>query len=203
MADAALPIDDHGPAGDHGAPLAATSPVATAVEVPDKHGAGHAEPELLGLVPFQWVSVAMAVLLLIAFGWLKVHRTIAGGLDARIAAIRAALEEASQLRAEAEALRDEYASRSAGLKEEAEAMLDNARKEAETIVAAAEQRSADMIARRERMAQDKIAAAERQALADLQARAATAATAAAAALIAARHDAAADALLADQAIAQI
>ncbi len=174
------------------------------IEVSDDHGgATHAEPELLGLVPFQWVSIAMFVLLLIAFLGAKVHRTIAGGLDNKIKAIRDNLDEAKQLRAEAEALREEYAAKIAGAEKDAEAMLDNARREADGIVAKAEEDTAAMVARRERMAQDKIAAAERQALADLRARAADASTAAAARLIAKNHDAAADKALADEMIANL
>lgn len=173
------------------------------VEAAHGDGVPHAEPELLGLVPFQWVSIAMFVLLLVAFAGLKVHKTLAGGLDSRIAAIKANLEEAKQLRAEAEALREEYAAKIAGAEKDAEAMLDNARREAEGIVAKAEEDTAAMVARRERMATHKIAAAERQALADLRARAADASTAAAATLIAAKHDAEADEALADEVIANI
>lgn len=173
------------------------------IEVADDHAeAGtHAEPELLGFAPFQWVSIAMAVLLLFAFLGAKVHKTIAGGLDNKIAAIKANLEEARQLRNEAEALREEYAAKIAGAEKDAEAMLENARREADGIVARAEEDTAAMIARRERMAQDKIASAERQALADLRARAADASTAAAAQLIGQNHDAAADKALADEVIA--
>lgn len=175
------------------------------IEVADAHGGAgvHAEPELLGFAPFQWVSVAMAVLLLIAFGWAKVHKVLASGLDGKIAAIKANLDEAKALRAEAEALREEYATKIANAEADAEAMLENARREADGIVAKAQEDTAAMVARRERMATDKIAAAERQAVAELKARAADASTAAAAALIADQHDAAADKALADEAIASI
>lgn len=175
------------------------------IEVPDEHGeaAVHAEPTLLGLQPFQWVSVAMAVLLLIAFLGAKVHKAIGSGLDNKIKAIRDNLDEAKQLRAEAEALREEYAAKIAGAEKDAEAMIDNARREAEGIVAKAEEDTSAMVARRERMAQDKIAAAERQALAELRAKAADASTAASAQLIRAKHDAAADKALADDVIANI
>jgi len=170
--------------------------------VSDTHGETHVvEPQLLGLEPYQWVSVAMLVLLLIAFLGAKVHKSIAGGLDNKIKAIRDNLDEAKQLRAEAEALREEYAAKIAGAEKDAEAMLENARREAEGIVAKAEEDTAAMVARRERMATDKIAAAERQALAELKAKAADASTAAAAALIAAKHDAEADKALADEVIA--
>lgn len=173
--------------------------------VEEGHGGAptHSEPELLGLAPYQWVSIAMAVLLLFAFGYAKVHRTISRGLDARIAAIRENLDEAKTLRAEAEALREEYAAKIAGAEADADAMLVNARKEADGIVAKAETDTAAMIARRERMAADKIASAERQAVAELRAKAAEASTRAAAGLIAEKHDAVADRALADEVIANI
>lgn len=175
------------------------------IEVADAHGGAgvHAEPELLGFAPFQWVSVAMAVLLLIAFGVAKVHKVIGGGLDGKIAAIKANLEEAKQLRAEAEALRKEYADKIAGAEKDAEAMLANARNEADAIVDKAKTDTKAMIARREQMATDKIAAAERAAIAELKAKAADASTAAAAALIAENHSAAADKALADDVIAKL
>lgn len=163
----------------------------------------HAEPTLIGLEPYQWVSIAMLVLLLIAFAGMKVHKTIAGGLDDKIQAIKDNLDEAKQLRAEAEALRKEYADKIAGAEQDAEAMLENAQKEADGIVKKAKADTTAMVARRERMAQDKIAAAERQAVEELRAKAADASTAAAAKLIAGNHDVEADKALADQVIAEI
>ncbi|RJY08819.1 hypothetical protein [Aurantiacibacter aquimixticola] len=174
-----------------------------AVTIDDGEAGKHLEPSLLGLEPYQWVAIAMAVLLLIAFFGAKVHKIIAGGLDNKIKAIRDNLEEAKQLRAEAEKLREEYAAKVSGAEKDAEAMLDNARREADGIVAKAKDDTAAMIARRERMAQDKIAAAERQALAELRAKAADASTAAAAKLIAKNHDAAADRALADEVIGKL
>ena len=173
--------------------------------VSEGHGGtvAHAQPELLGLVPFQWVSLSMLVLLLIAFFGAKVHKTIAGGLDSRIAAIKTALDEAKALRAEAEALRAEYAAKIAGAEADAEAMLANAQREADAIVTKAEADTTAMIGRREQMARDKIGSAERQAVSELRAQAAQAAAAAATNLIAERHDAAADRVLADQAIAAL
>jgi F-type H+-transporting ATPase subunit b len=169
-------------------------------EVPGGHAAG---PELLGLEPYQWVSISMATLLLIAFGLAKVHRTIAGGLDSKIAQISQNLTEAKALRAEAEALRAEYAAKIAGAEMDAEALLANARTEADLIVKKAETDAKATIARREQMATDKIAAAERAAVDDLRAQAAKASAAGAAALIADRHDAAADKALVDQAISAL
>ena len=170
----------------------------------EAHGAQveHVEPMALGLAPGGWVGLAMLVFLLVLV-WKGVHKVIGSGLDAKIAAIKANLDEAKQLRAEAEALRAEYSDKIAGAEKDAEAMLEGARQEAEAIVAKAETDTAAAIARREQMATDKIAAAERQAIKELKARAADASTKAAASLIAEGHDAAADKVLADQAIAAI
>lgn len=169
------------------------------------HGAAevHAQPELFGLAPFQIVSIAMFVLLLIAFFGAKVHKTIGGGLDNKIASIKAQLDEAKTLRAEAEALRNEYAAKIAGAEKDAQAMLANAQHEADAIVQKAEADSAAMVERRKRMAEDKIAAAERDAVEDVRNRAVNAATAASRKLIAEKHDADVDRSLADKVIAVI
>ena len=162
----------------------------------------HAEPAALGLNPVAWVALSMLVLIAIAL-YMKVPAMLTSGLDASIAEIKKQLDEAKQLRAEAEALRAEYASKIANAEKDAAAMLDHARHEAEAIVAKAEADTTAMIARREKMAADKIAAAERGAIDELRARAARAAAAAAGKLIAAEHSAQADQALVDEAIAGI
>lgn len=163
---------------------------------------GHAEPSVLGLDSYQWVALAMAVLIAV-FIWKKVPGVIAGGLDAKIATIRTALDEAKALRAEAEALRAEYAAKIAGAEKDAEAMMASAREEADAILARAEADSKTMVARRQRMAEDKIAAAERAAIAEVKASAVNAAAAASKLLIARAHDKAADKKLADEVIASL
>ena len=163
----------------------------------------HVEPELWGLAPFQIVSISMLVLLLFAFFGAKVHKKLAGGIDGKIAAIKEQLEEAKQLRAEAETLREEYARKIAGAEKDAEATLANARHEADAILEKAEADSKDMVERRKRMAEDKIAAAEREAVADVRNRAVSVATAASRSLISDKHDAEADRLMADKVIAGI
>ena len=180
--------------------LIANDPAETQT-VTDAGAPKHLEPSLWGMEPYQIVSVSMLVLLLIAFVGAKVHRTIAGGLDRQIAAIKEQLDEAKQLRAEAEALRMEYADKIADAEKDAEAMLANAQTEADAILVKAEADSAAMVERRKRMAEDKIAAAEREAVEDVRNRAVTAATAASRKLIAERHDADADRVLADKVIA--
>ena len=173
--------------------------------IEEGHGGAptHIEPELWGLAPYQWVSISMLVLILIALFGAKVHKTIAGGLDGKIAAIKEQLDEAKQLRAEAEALRDEYAAKIASAEKDAEAMLENAQHEADALLVKAEEDSKAMVERRKRMAEDKIAAAEREAVEDVRNRAVTAATQASRKLIAEKHDAEADRALADKVIAGI
>jgi F-type H+-transporting ATPase subunit b len=151
-------------------------------------GAAHAaaEPSSLGLTPPMWVALSMAVLIGVAL-FLRVPKMLSSGLDAGIAEIRKQLDEAKALRAEAEALRQEYAAKIAGAEADAAAMLDHARHEADAIVAKAQADTADVITRREKMATDKIAAAQLGAIAELRAKTAETATSAARGLIAAHH----------------
>ncbi|MEL6530118.1 MAG: hypothetical protein AAGK01_09300 [Pseudomonadota bacterium] len=161
-----------------------------------------AEPSALGADSYQWVALAMLVLLGV-FLWKKVPGLITGGLDAKIAQIKAQLDEAKALRAEAEQLRDEYAAKIAGAEQDAEAMMDGAKREAEAILAKAETDSKAMVARRQRMAEDKIAAAERDAVEEVRTRAVEAASVASRKLIAEKHSKAADKALADEVIASL
>jgi F-type H+-transporting ATPase subunit b len=164
--------------------------------------AAHIDPTALGLAPYNWVAVAMGVLIVI-FIWKKVPGLIAGGLDAKIAEIRQQLDEAKNLRAEAETLRDEYAAKIKGAEKDAEAMMDNAQREADAIVEKAEADSKAMVARRKQMAEDKIAAAQRDAVEEVRSVAASAAAAASKALIAKEHSKASDKTLADELIDSI
>lgn len=161
-----------------------------------------AEPVALGLAAYQWVSIAMLILIGI-FIWKKVPKLITGGLDAKIQAIREQLEEAKALRAEAEALRDEYAAKMADAEKHAQAMMENAERDADAILKKAEADSKLMVERRKRMAEDKIAAAEREAVEQVKAAVVSAAASAARKLIAEKHDAEADRKLADEVIKSI
>lgn len=166
-------------------------------------GAAHAGLTAFGLNPSWYVAAAMTVLILFAIFGAKAHRIIGSGLDSSIAEIRKQLDEAKALRAEAEALRKEYADKIASAEKDAEAMLAHAKVEADSIITRAEADAVAVIARREKMAADKIAAAELAAIADLRARAAQAASQAAQSLIAKNHSASADKALVDQAIGSI
>ena len=165
----------------------------------------HAEAIVAGvsfLTPGFFVALAMLVVFAIMLK-ARVPSLIAGALDARIAGIRQQLDEAAKLRAEAEALRDEYAQKAKDAAAEIVAMKDAAEHQAAEIVEKAKRDSAALVARRQAMAEEKIAAAERTALEDVRASAASAAAAAARELIAAQHGADADRKLVDQSIALI
>ena len=164
--------------------------------------AGEGAPSAFGLQDYQWVSLAMAVLIAVVV-WKKVPAAITGGLDTKIAQIKAQLDEAKALRVEAEQLRDEYAAKIASAEKDAEAMMEGAQREADALLAKAEADSEAMVARRQRMAEDKIAAAEREAVASVRASAANAAAAASRTIIAEKHDASADKALADEVIASL
>lgn len=177
----------------------------TGGEAMEAHAGGvgqtnHPDPAALGMDATAWVSLAMLVFIGILL-WKKVPGLITRGLDSQIAAIRQRLDEAKALRAEAEALRDEYARKIAGAEQDAANIVAHAQEESKTLIADAEQKAAELSARRAKMAEDKIAAAERQAIAEVRAKAAEAASAAAARLIAERHDANADKALVDRTIA--
>lgn len=164
--------------------------------------AAHAKPSAFGFDATMLVALAMLVVIGLAL-WKKVPALVAGMLDKRIGEIRKALDDANQLRGEAEALKAEYEAKAAAANANAEAMRAHAHAEADAIIAKAEVDATVLIARRQGMAEDKIAAAERAAIAEVRTKAASAAAAAAASLIAAHHDAATDKSLVDTAIARM
>lgn len=160
----------------------------------------HAEPAVAGVLNATvFVSIAMAVFIAILL-WKRVPGLVTRGLDKQIAAIRTRLDEAAQLRAEAEALRDEYARKLSSVETEVAGLRAQAETESQAIIAKAGEDAEALVARRTRMAEDKIAAAERAALDDVRARAADAAAQAAERLIREKLDGGADKRLVDQAI---
>jgi len=180
--------------------LPASSSTTEQTAVIEKQAGNEPAPFLGGTLDSTFfVGVAMAVFIAILL-WKKVPGLIAGGLDRQIAAIRSRLDEAAQLRSEAEALRDEYARKLASADNEVAGLMNQAETESQAILAKAGKDAEALVARRTRMAEDKIAAAERAAVDEVRARAAAAAAAAAEQLIRERLDAQADRRLVDQAI---
>lgn len=167
---------------------------------PEQH---HAEPAVMGVLNATvWVSLAMAIFILILVVK-KVPAVIGKALDGKIDAIRAQLDEASKLRAEAEALKAEYQAKLTDAEKDAAATRARAEEEAALLVADAKTNAAELVKRRQKMAEDKIGAAERAAVAEIRSRAVNAATAAAASLLAEHHDAKADQTMVDSSIASL
>jgi F-type H+-transporting ATPase subunit b len=130
-----------------------------------------------------WVALSFVVFMLVAFKF-GVHRTIAGALDSRGAAIKAELEEAKRLKDEAEKLLAEYKRKAREAEGEAQAIIAQANTEAKQIAADAKTRLEEFVARRTKMAETKIAQAEQQAMAEVRAAAADAAVKAAETIVA-------------------
>jgi len=160
----------------------------------------HHEPSAFGISAPGFVALSMLAVIGIIL-WKKIPAMIAGMLDARIATIRIQLDEASRLRAEAEALLTQAKVRNAASAGDAAAIVAHAEEEAKGLLKKAEADAKDLIERRRKMADDKIAAAERGAIAEIRATAADAAARAAAAIIAEQHGAVADKALVDKTIA--
>ena len=161
---------------------------------------GSTDPSAFGFDASMLVALAMVVVLII-LAYKKVPGAIGKSLDTKIAAIRAQLDEAKDLRAEAEALKAEYQAKAKAADADAAAMVERAHAEAQGIIAKAGTNAEALIARRQAMAEAKIAAEERSAIDALRATTAQAAASAAAKLIGERNDAANDSRLVDQAIA--
>lgn len=166
----------------------------------EDHGGGHAQPTAFGFAADGWVALAMLAVFALMI-WKKVPSAIGKALDKKIATIRQQLDEAAQLRKDAEALKAEYEAKSAQAGAEAAMMIERAKAEAAGIVAQAETDAAALIERRTRMAEDKIAAAERAAVNEVRAKAARAAAVAAESLIRDKLDAKADKAMVDATIA--
>ncbi|RZM34189.1 MAG: hypothetical protein EOP67_18420 [Sphingomonas sp.] len=160
----------------------------------------HHEPTAFGINAAGWVALSMLVVIGLLL-WKNVPGLVARMLDGQIEKIRSQLDEASRLRAEAEALLVAAQARDAASAGDAAAIVKHAEAEAAAMVAKAETDLAELVARRQTMAQDQIAAAQRGAIAEVRASAADAAARAASTIIAERHGADADKALVDRTIA--
>jgi F-type H+-transporting ATPase subunit b len=118
--------------------------------------------------PTFWVLVAF-VIFVAAFGRM-IARGIAAGLDKRADKIRAALDQAEQLREEAQDLLASYQRKQRDAVKEAEAIIAHAREESERILQHGKDRIGESLIRREQLAMQRIARAEAQAVADVKAR---------------------------------
>lgn len=135
--------------------------------------------------PTFWVAVSFfAFLGLLAY--LKVPGLVGGILDQRAARIKAELDNAAQLRAEAEATLAKYREMTRNADQEAQQILSDSAKASAAMAAKAKTDLDAALERKMELAKAKIGLAEAQALAEVRQAAAEAAIAAARALIAER-----------------
>jgi F-type H+-transporting ATPase subunit b len=128
--------------------------------------------------PEFWVAVSFLIFVAV-LGYFGVHKLMLKGIDDRRDRIKAELDEAKRLKAEAEALLAQYRRKQHEAEEEAQAIVTSAKAEAERLAKEAEAKLEEFVSRRTKMAENKIAQAEAQALADVRSAAAEAAVAAA------------------------
>ena len=125
-----------------------------------------------------WVAVSFVIFVGV-LGYFGVHKLLLKSIDDRRGRIKAELEEARRLKAEAEALFATYQRKQQEAEQDAQAIVASAKAEAERLAAEAEVKIEEFVGRRTKMAESKIAQAEAQALADVRSAAAEAAVAAA------------------------
>jgi F-type H+-transporting ATPase subunit b len=151
--------------------------------------------------PRNWVALAFIVFFVL-FGR-KLWGAITAMLDDRAVKIRAELDEAARLRADAEAMLKDAQARRDSAVAEAKQLLDGAKVEAARLAQAAATEAEAAAARREQMAMDRIGAAEKAAVDEVRTTAAEVATVAARQVIADGLTAEADGRLIDHAISQL
>ena len=148
--------------------------------------------------PEIWLLVAFAIFvgLMARPVWTK----ITGGLDGRAGRIRAELDEARQLREEAQAALAKYQRKQRDAAKEAEEILRHAEQEAKRLTADAEAALEATLARREALARDRIAQSQARAIEAVRDEAVEVALAATQALIIEHMDTAKGAELLDAAV---
>lgn len=160
----------------------ATAPVTEAIH--DVAGEAHdAHPTFLGLDSTGWVAVTTLIFIGIII-YLKVPGMIAKALDSYTNGIKAQLDQAAKLRAEAESLKAEYEAKLVEAERNASEIFAAAKAEAENMLATARQDVEALTERRRQAAETKIAVAERTAIAEIREAAVRAGSAAAQQLIA-------------------
>lgn len=151
--------------------------------------------------PRNWVVLAF-LLFFVLFGK-KLWGALAAMLDARAASVRAEMDEAARLKAEAETMLRQAEAARAKAEADARALIEGAAAEAARVAEATRAEAELSARRREQMALDRIAAAQKQAVDEVRTAAAELATIAARQVIAEGLGQQAGAALIDHAIAQL
>jgi len=129
-----------------------------------------------------WVAVAFIIFVGV-LGYFGAHRRLVNSIDDRRDRIKAELDEARRLKAEAEALLATYRRKQQEAEREAQTIIASAKAEAERLAGEAEAKIEEFVVRRTKMGERKIAQAEAQALADVRSAATEVAVAAAEAIL--------------------
>ncbi len=143
---------------------------------------------MAGLIesPTFWVAVAFVIF--VGFAFKKVRDGLNAALDGRAERIKAQLDEAKQLREDAQATLAEYQRKLRDAAEEANAIVEHAKVEAERLREHARADQEQALKRREQLAVEKIAQAEAEALEQVRNQAVDLAVAATARLLAESMD---------------
>lgn len=149
-----------------------------------------------------WVGVAFIIFLTLMV-ILGVHKLVWNALGESGRKVQAQLDEAEQLRGEAQRLLDDIKVQREAAERHAAELMANAKEEAERLRVDAQARLAEQIERRGQLAERRIATAEAQAAADVKAAAADAAAQIAERVLTARIAGAKSDPLVDSAIGQL
>lgn len=116
--------------------------------------------------PKFWVIVAFITFVVLSYK--KTSSLLLGALDARSERIKAELDEAHRLRAEAEALLNDYKQKQTAYLKEAETILDTARRDADSLRAYSEKELKAALDLRMKQAVERIAQEEGKAIEDVR-----------------------------------
>lgn len=148
-----------------------------------------------------WVAVSFVIF--VALAYKPAMRQIGGALDGRAERIRQQIEEAQQLREDAQALLASYKRKQRDALQEAEQIVAHAREESKRQQQQAEADLEALLKRREAQALEKIAQAEAKALQEVREKAVDVAIAATRRLLDEKLDAKASNTLIDNAIDEL
>ncbi|MBP5856591.1 F0F1 ATP synthase subunit B [Marivibrio halodurans] len=116
-----------------------------------------------------WVGVSFVGFVILAY--VKGRGPIREAVHGRIDRIRAEIEQAEQLKEEANKQLADAKKKQREAEDQAEKIVENAKKEAKALKKEADERLADFIKRREQQAEDKIAQAEANAIREVRGKA--------------------------------
>lgn len=134
-----------------------------------------------------WALIGLIIFLAIVV-YLKVPGMVARSLDERAERISNELDEARNLREEAQQLLAEYHRKRKEAEKEASDIVASANREAKALVEDAKQKTEEYIVRRNRLAEQKIATAETDAINEVRSSAVDLAVAAAGRIVADKVD---------------